>query len=57
LIGPEDVDLVDGLRSAEGIRATYGYEPGWGELGPALKQEVVTIMAGLLPEPEQPPTR
>ncbi len=57
LIGPDDVDLVDGLRSTEGIREVYGYQPGWGEVGPALKEDVVTMMAGLLPAPEQPPTR
>jgi hypothetical protein len=57
LIGPDDVDLVDGLRSTRGLRAVYGYEPGWGELGMALQEEVVGIMTGLLPEPERPPTR
>ncbi len=56
LIGPDDVDMVDGLRSTQALRAVYGYEPGWGELGPALKQEVVGIIAGLRPEPERPPT-
>jgi glutamate synthase (ferredoxin) len=56
LIGPDDVDVVDGLRSTQGLREIYGYEPGWGELGPALQEEVVGIMAGLLPEPERPPT-
>ena len=57
LIGPDDVDLVDGLRRTEGIREVYGYEPGWGELGPGLREEVVAIMAGSLPAREQPPTR
>jgi glutamate synthase (ferredoxin) len=56
LIGPDDVDLVDGLRSSEGLRAVYGYEPGWGELGAALREEVSGLMAGLLPEPELPPS-
>ena len=56
LIGPDDVDLVDGLRSSEGLRAAYGYEPGWGELGAALREEVSGLMAGLLPEPELPPS-
>lgn len=57
LIGPDDVDVVDGLRSTEAIRGVYGYEPGWGELGPALREEIVGIMAGNLPTPEEPPTR
>ncbi|MDX6371500.1 MAG: hypothetical protein QOD98_488 [Nocardioidaceae bacterium] len=57
LIGPDDVDVVDGLRSTEGIREVYGYEPGWGELGPVLREEIVSIMAANLPTPETPPTR
>ena len=57
LIGPDDVDIVDGLRSTEAAARVYGYEPGWGELGPALREEIVGIMAGNLPTPETPPTR
>ncbi len=58
LIGPDDVDLVDGLCStAAGLREVYGYEPGWGELGPAVRDDVLTMMAGRLPERELPPTR
>jgi glutamate synthase domain-containing protein 2 len=57
LIGPDDVDLVDGLHTNQGIREVYGYEPGWGELGPVLKEQTVSMMAGLLPEREAPPTR
>ena len=56
LIGPDDVDLVDGLSSTEGLRQVYGYEPGWGELGPALRAEITGIMAGAMPERERPPT-
>ena len=56
LIGPDDVDLVDGLRSTEAVREVYGYEPGWGELGPALREEISTLMAGTTPERERPPT-
>ena len=35
LIGPDDVDIVEGTAAA-GLREVYGYEPGWGRLGPAL---------------------
>jgi len=56
LIGPDDVDVVDGIRSTQGIREVYGYEPGWGELGPALRAEIVSIMAANLPDQEHPPT-
>ena len=57
LISPDDVDVVDGLRSTVPMREVYGYEPGWGELGPALRQEIVSIMGANLPAPETPPTR
>src|SRR4051794_37764170 len=56
LIGPDDVDLAQGLRSAEGLREAYGYEPGLGELGPDLRAEVTALMAGTTPERERPPT-
>jgi glutamate synthase (ferredoxin) len=57
LIAPDDIDVVNGLRSTELMREVYGYEPGWGELGPALRQEIVSIMGANLPTPETPPTR
>ncbi len=57
LIGPDDVDVVDRLSSTEAVRGVYGYEPGWGELGPALREEIIGIMAGNLPTSEAPPTR
>jgi glutamate synthase (ferredoxin) len=57
LIGPGDIDLVNGLSGTEGLREVYGYEPGWGELGPTLREEIVAIMAGNLPTREVPPTR
>src|SRR3954447_4836380 len=55
LIGPDDVDLVAGVRSSAALREVYGYEPGWGLLGPALREEIVSVMAANLPERERPP--
>ncbi|HRI97167.1 MAG TPA: FMN-binding glutamate synthase family protein, partial [Nocardioides sp.] len=57
LIGPADIDVADGTRSARGLREVYGYEPGWGELGPALQEDVVALMRAHLPERERPPTQ
>ncbi len=34
LIGPDDVDMVDGVRTTTGLREVYGYEPGWGAARP-----------------------
>lgn len=56
LIGPDDIDVVDGVRTTTGLREVYGYEPGWGQLGPALRDEIGAIMAATAPEPERPPT-
>jgi glutamate synthase domain-containing protein 2 len=55
LIGPEDVDSVMGLRTATTLREVYGYEPGWGELGPRLQGEIGRLMGAVALEPEAPP--
>jgi glutamate synthase domain-containing protein 2 len=52
LIGPEDVDLLDGTRSRVSLRELYGYEPGWGELGPGLQDDVRALMR--VPGSERP---
>ena len=45
LITADDVDLVDGVRSAMSVREIYGYKPGWGQVGPGLADELVRLMA------------
>ena len=30
LVGPDDVDILDGLRSSRSLREVYGYDAGWG---------------------------
>ena len=45
LIGPDDVDVVDGVRSARTIREVYGYQPGWGVVGPQLHEDIAALMA------------
>ena len=37
LITPDDVDILDGTRRRTSLREVYGYEPGWGSLGPELR--------------------
>jgi glutamate synthase domain-containing protein 2 len=54
LIGPDDVDLLDGTRSRMSLREHYGYERGWGELGPDLQRDLRSLMVP--PDPERPPT-
>ncbi len=40
LITVEDVDVMDGVRGSRSLREVYGYEHGWGELGPALQADL-----------------
>ena len=44
LIGPRDIDLLDGTRSAVGLAQVYGYDAGWPRLGPHLVKEIEQIM-------------
>lgn len=44
LIAPGDIDLLDGTRSSVGLAQTYGYDPTWQRLGPALVKEIEAIM-------------
>ncbi|GAA3531485.1 FMN-binding glutamate synthase family protein [Aeromicrobium flavum] len=45
MITADDIDILEGQRSAVSLRELYGYEPGWGELGPHLQDELVKVMA------------
>ncbi len=54
LIAPDDVDLLNGTRSRSSLRDIYGYQPGWGELGPELQRAIRDLMNP--PAPEHPPT-
>ncbi|MDZ5663067.1 FMN-binding glutamate synthase family protein [Nocardioides sp. S-58] len=44
LIGPGDIDILDGTRSAVGLAETYGYDPTWPRLGPRLVEEIQSLM-------------
>ena len=44
LIGPGDVDLLDGTRTATGLGPAYGYDPSWPRLGARLEKEIEAIM-------------
>ena len=45
LITADDVDILDGVRSATSVRDIYGYQPGWGQVGPGLAEELRHLMA------------
>ncbi|WP_353953582.1 FMN-binding glutamate synthase family protein [Knoellia sp. S7-12] len=44
LIDADAVEILDGNRSGTPLREVYGYEPGWGALGPDLAREITSIM-------------
>ncbi|KGN36086.1 FMN-binding glutamate synthase family protein [Knoellia subterranea] len=44
LIDAESVEILDGNRTGTPLRKVYGYEPGWGALGPELAREITSIM-------------
>ncbi len=56
LVTPDDISLADRLTDSRSLREAYGYEPGWGELGPGLRREVTELMAGGRGPTEGPPT-
>ena len=55
LITADDVDLLDGLQGGRSLREVYGYDAGWGRVGPELAREVTRLMAGQDDGPEPPP--
>ncbi|WP_408898096.1 FMN-binding glutamate synthase family protein [Nocardioides sp. R1-1] len=44
LITCADVDIFNGDYDARSLASVYGYKDGWGELGPALREQVVRLM-------------
>lgn len=54
LITAEDVDVFRGDYEARSLRTVYGYEDGWGSLGPRLAAEITDRMA---PGGSRPETR
>jgi glutamate synthase domain-containing protein 2 len=45
LITPDDVDILCGDYEARSLRAAYGYQDGWGALGPGLNRTITEVMA------------
>ena len=45
LIGPDDVDVLNGVCTTRSVREVYGYEPGWGLPGSGLVAEIAGLMA------------
>ncbi|WP_313408197.1 FMN-binding glutamate synthase family protein [Aeromicrobium sp.] len=54
LMTADDIDILDGQRSGQSLRELYGYEKGWGELGPRLQDELFEVMASLGEDQHEP---
>jgi glutamate synthase domain-containing protein 2 len=44
LITADDIDILNGDYEARSLRAIYGYNAGWGQLGPRLQGEIRDLM-------------
>jgi len=53
MINADDIDILDCQRLHVSLRELYGYEPGWGELGKALQDDLVDVMAHLGEDQEE----
>ncbi len=47
LITADDIDILDGQRSAVSLRDLYDYAPDWGHLGADLQDEITDVMRAL----------
>lgn len=46
LVTVEDMELLGDRGVGPGLGEAYGYEPGWGALGPRLTERIVALMDG-----------
>lgn len=44
LLGTEDIDILDGNRTAQPLAQVYGYEPGWGQPSAVDRAEITRLM-------------
>ncbi|MGO4957161.1 FMN-binding glutamate synthase family protein [Luteococcus sp. Sow4_B9] len=51
LLGPRDVDIVEGSTGHRSLAEIYGYEEGWGVPGPEITAEITRIMRSLDEDP------
>lgn len=52
LVTVDDIDILNGHSSGRSLREVYGYEPGWGELGAGLREQINHLMAPGGKQPE-----
>ena len=55
LITPEDVEIMDGDHGADGLGEVFGYQPGWGHLGPEVAAGIIEVMQPVSGSSERPP--
>lgn len=44
LLGPDDVEIMDGTQGHRTLRDIYAYDSGWGVPGPEIAEEITRIM-------------
>ncbi|HSK27922.1 MAG TPA: FMN-binding glutamate synthase family protein [Jiangellales bacterium] len=49
LIGPDEIEMLDGTTSGRSLGATYGYQPGWGFPSDADSRVLVDLMRATAP--------
>ena len=45
LVGPDDVEILDGDRGHRTLAEVYGYAEGWGIPGPSIRDEINALMS------------
>lgn len=55
LIGPDNIDILDGHRDATPLADVYGYDHNWSPLATDLADEIIQVMDHMAPKAEDPP--
>ena len=55
LVDADQIELLDVNRNAVPLRTVYGYEDGWGAVGPAVREDVEGVMKDLVGVEEEHP--
>lgn len=55
LVDADQIELLDVNRNAVPLRTVYGYEDGWGAVGPAMREDVEGVMKDLVGVEEEHP--
>lgn len=57
LVDGDDIELVTEATHGITLREAFGYQPGWGQVGPEIREEIEGIMRRLAEPEERDPDR